>query len=74
MPRASTQQLVRSQLDAAARHEERYLDLQIDWIHEKHGTHIARFGGLGRSRPGLFFAVDQLHQLGAAVGHGRLSR
>src|SRR5579872_2362216 len=45
MPRASTQQLVRSQLDAAARHDERYLDLQIKFVRYKSGTPIARYGG-----------------------------
>jgi len=46
MPRASTQQLVRSQLDADGRRDERFLDLQIDWVRYKSGTPIARFGGL----------------------------
>ena len=45
MPRASTQQLVRSQLDAAVRHDERYLDLQIKFVRYKSGTTIARYGG-----------------------------
>lgn len=45
MPRASTQHLVQSQLDAGARQNERFLDLQIDWVRYKSGTHVARFGG-----------------------------
>lgn len=45
MPRASTEQLVRSQLDAAGRQNARYCELQIDWVRYKSGTPIARFGG-----------------------------
>jgi hypothetical protein len=37
---------VRSQLDAAVRHDERYLDLQIKFVRYKSGTPIARYGGL----------------------------
>jgi hypothetical protein len=69
MPRASTQQLVRSQLDAVARHEERYLDLQIDWVREKSGTHIARFGGLWDRREKAFVGDTQRSQVIAV--HGR---
>jgi hypothetical protein len=69
MPRASTQQLVRSQLDAAARHEERYLDLQIDWVHEKNGTHIARFGGLWDRRTKAF--VGDAPRSHVIAVHGR---
>lgn len=69
MPRASTQQLVRSQLDAAARREERYLDLQIDWVNEKSGTHIARFGGLWDRRDKAFVGDTQRSQVIAV--HGR---
>jgi hypothetical protein len=36
---------VRSQLDAAVRHDERYLDLQIKFVRYKSGTAIARYGG-----------------------------
>jgi hypothetical protein len=46
MPATSTEQLVRSQLDAAARRDARFLDLQIDWVRYKSGTPIARYGGL----------------------------
>ncbi len=46
MPRASTQQLVRSQLDAAVRRDERFLDLQIEFIRYKSGTPIVQYGGL----------------------------
>src|SRR5215471_1975582 len=45
MPRASTQQLVRSQLDAAVRRDERFLDLQIEFVRYKSGTPIVQYGG-----------------------------
>jgi len=46
MPRSPTNKLVRSQLDADARREARFVDLQLDFV--EHGTkrHLARFGGL----------------------------
>jgi hypothetical protein len=46
MPRASTETLVRSQLDAAGRQSARWCELQIDWVRYKSGTPVARFGGL----------------------------
>jgi hypothetical protein len=46
MPRTSANKLVQSQLDAGARREARFVELQLDWVRYKSGTPIARFGGL----------------------------
>lgn len=60
MPRNSTEHLVRSQLDADARQNARWLELQIDWVRYKSGTPIARFGGLW-DRQDKIFVGDAEH-------------
>jgi hypothetical protein len=46
MPRASKKQIASSSPGVGVPQDERYVDLQIDWVRYKSGTPIARFGGL----------------------------
>ncbi len=46
MPRSSTERVVQQRLDEADHASARLCDLQVDFVSEKSGEHIARLGGL----------------------------